>query len=49
MHILAFLSIESFKRELVLQDVHNELTQVKQFEISVHKEQVIRPPEDTNA
>ncbi len=49
MHILAFVSIESFKRELVLQAKHNELVEIKQFGILVNKEQVIRPPEDTNA
>ena len=46
MHILAFVSIEFFKRELVLQDAHNDLAQVRQFEILVHKEQVIFPSED---
>ncbi len=42
-HILALTSLVYFKTEFVLQESHNELTQVKQFIISVQTEQVIFP------
>ena len=40
-HILALPSFEFFKTKLVLQEEHNELTQVRQLDISVQGKQVI--------
>ncbi len=40
MHILALPSLVYFKTEFVLQESHNELTQVKQLVILVHIMQV---------
>ena len=48
MHILALPSLVYFKTELVLQEAHNELTQVKQLVIPVHIMQFLDSPDKIN-